>query len=449
MSLFPKKQYAGRILKIASPAIAGMSSQMVVSIIDTAMVGRLGDSSVALAAMGLPIFATWTLTSFFSSLGNGTHILVARRYGQGKFAEAGIVLNNSLLLSFIVGSIFGILGYLYAFEAIDVFSSDNRVSVLAGEYIRYRSIGIPFFLMAVSYRGFFYGIGHTKMFMFSAIVTYLLNIVFNYLLIFGKLGFPQMGIAGAGLASTVGMIGGFLYFVGVTFSPQYRRKYRYYDLPAIAKKYIDPIVRISLPVSFQNVLILVGFLVFVAITGVIGTIEQAATQVVITSLYVSFMPCFGFGIATQTLVGNALGNNNPGEAQQYGIETAKLGTLFTLSIGVLFVAFPDLVLQIITNNDDVINVGRPLLRIAGIAQIAYGSGIIIANALQAAGDTLFVMYLEIVTHWIIFLPVSYVLGVTMGNGIIGSWMALPIYITLYTAFAWVKFMSGSWKTLKV
>src|SRR5512135_1727 len=103
MSLWPDKIYARRILRIAGPAIAGLSSQMIVSIIDTAMVGRLGDSDIALAAMGLGVLATWTLTSFFSSLATGTHILVARRYGEGRYRAAGIVLNNSLLLSFLLG----------------------------------------------------------------------------------------------------------------------------------------------------------------------------------------------------------------------------------------------------------------------------------------------------------------------------------------------------------
>lgn len=449
MSFLPDNRYAGRILKIATPAIAGMSSQMIVSIIDTAMVGRLESSGVALAAMGLGVLATWTLSSFFASLGSGTHIVVARRFGQGKLTDAGIVLNNSLIISFLLGTLFGLAMYFYAFEAIDVFSSDEQVSILAGEYIKYRSIGLPFFLMAVSYRGFFYGIGHTNMFMFSAIITYVFNIIFNYLLIFGTFGFPRMGVAGAGLAASIGMIAGFLFFFVVTFFPEYRKKYRYYDLFAVGLKYIKPIVKISLPVSFQNILILFGFLMFVAITGVIGTIEQAATQVVITSLYISFMPCFGFGIATQTLVGNSLGNNEPSEAHKYGVETAKLGTIFTASVGLIFVFLPDIVLNMITTNDEVINVARPLLQLAGIAQVAYGSGIIISNALQAAGDTLFVMYLEIITHWFIFLPVSYVIGVTFGKGIVGAWMALPIYIAMYTTVAWVKFQSGSWKTLKV
>ena len=449
MSFLPDQKYSNRILKIAAPAIAGMSSQMIVSVIDTAMVGRLEGSEVALAAMGLGVLATWTLTSFFSSLGNGTHILVARRYGQGKYAEAGMVLNNSLILSFLVGTIFGFLGFHYAFQAIDLFSSDPKVSLVAAEYIKYRSIGLPFFLLAVSYRGFFYGIGQTKMFMFSAIITYVLNIAFNYALIFGNFGFPRMGVAGAGIAASIGMIAGFLFFVIVTFFPEYRKKYRYYDFLAFGRKYLEPIVRISLPVSFQNILILFGFLVFVAITGVIGTADQAATQVVITSLYISFMPCFGFGIATQTLVGNALGNNNGDDAYRYGVETAKLGTIFTFVVGCVFVFFPETVLSIITTNRDVIAIARPLLQIAGVAQVAYGSAIIIANALQAAGATLYVMYLEIITHWIIFLPVSFVLGVTFGKGIVGAWMALPIYIALYTTTVWMKFRSGSWKSIKV
>lgn len=426
-----------------------MSSQMIVSIIDTAMVGRLPDTEIALAAMGLGVLATWTLTSFFSSLATGTHILVARRHGEGQYAGAGTVLNNSLLLSFLVGSVFGMIGFLFAYELISPLSSDHQVAVLSGEYIKYRSIGLPFFLLTVSYRGFFFGIGHTKVFMYSAIISYVINILFNYLLIFGNWGFPRMGVGGAGVAASIGMILGFLFFVVVTFFRDYRVKYRYYDFPSLGIKHIFPIVRISLPVSFQNILILFGFLMFVSVTGMIGTLEQASTQVVITSLFLSFMPCFGFGIAAQTLVGNSLGDGQPALAHAYGVETAKLATVFTVTLGIVFVAVPDAVLAIITNNDEVVSVARPVLQLAGIAQIVYGSGIVIAQSLQAAGATLYVMFVEVITHWIIFLPVSYILGVHLGLGIMGAWMALPLYVVSYSLLAWIKFQSGSWKSLKV
>lgn len=449
MSLLPTKPYAKRILKIATPAVAGLSSQMIVSIIDTAMVGRLRNAEVALAAMGLGVLATWTLTAFFSSLATGTHILVARRQGQRKYTEAGIVLNNSLVLAFILGVVFGLLGYYFSYEIISFFSSDDLVARAGGEYMKYRSLGLPFFLLAVSYRGFFYGIGHTKVFMFSAILSYIFNIIFNYFLIFGKGGFPAMGVAGAGLAASIGMLIGFVFFVLVTFLHSYRKKYRYYEVVALGFRYIDPIVRVSLPVSLQNILILFGFLLFVAITGIIGTVEQAATQVVITALFLSFMPCFGLGIAAQTLVGNALGNEQVDEAQRYGFETAKIAVIFTLLLGLIFVFAPELVLKVITLNESVITMATPILQLAGVAQIIYGAGIILAYALQAAGATLYVMYVEVITHWIIFLPLAWFLGVQMELGIFGAWLALPVYIVFYTFLTWYRFQSGTWKKMKL
>jgi multidrug resistance protein, MATE family len=447
MNLLPQKKYSQRILPIATPAIAGLSSQMIVSIIDTGMVGRLMNSEIALAAMGLGVLATWTLTSFFSSLATGTHILVARRFGEGKYAAAGTVLNNSLLVSLILGLLFGGLGWFFSYDFIRLFSSDAHVAHAAGEYMRFRSLGLPFFLLGVSYRGFFYGIGHTNVFMFSAIVSYVFNIIFNYLLIFGSLGFPKMGLAGAGLSASIGMFLGFLFFVFATFLPFYRRRYRYYRNIILGWKHIRKIVHISLPVSFQNILILFGFLIFVAISGIIGTLSQAATQVVITSLFLSFMPCFGFGIAAQTLVGNALGEKKWIDARAYGIETAKLTTIFTLLLGLIFYFIPEFVLHIITTNDTVVHVARPLIRIAGIGQMVYGAGIILANALQAAGATIYVMVIEVLTHWIIFLPMAYFLG--LRYGIIGAWMALPFYILMYTILIYVKFRGDSWMTMKV
>ena len=360
---------------------------------------------------------------------------------------AGVVLDNSLLISFGIGVLFIVLGWKYSYEFIGLFSSDDRVAYEAGLYMKYRALGIPFFLLAVSYRGFFYGIGHTKIFMFSAIVSYFFNIIFNFLLIFGMYGFPKMGLAGAGLAASIGMFLGFIFFLLVTFLPVYRSRYKYYDFFSIGFRHIKKIVQIALPVSFQNILVLLGFLIFVAITGILGTLEQASTQVVITAMFLSFMPCFGFGITAQTRVGNALGEHNPTEAHACGTETAKIATVFTFCVGLLFWFAPDVVLKVITTNHDVINMARPLLKLAGVSQIAYGSGTVLAYALQSAGATVFVMVVEIMTHWILFLPIAYFLG--LRYGIQGAWAGFPIYILAYSLILGFKFRSRSWTKLKV
>ena len=449
MSLLPDRSLSRSVLKISTPAVAGLSSQMVVSVVETAMVGRLENTTVVLAAMGLGLLATWAITSVFSSLSTGTHVIVARRYGEHDYQRTSEALSNSLLLSLLLGVLFGFSGYLAAFPILDFFSSDPAVAEAGTGYMQWRFGGLLFFLVVVSYRGFFNGIGHTKIFMYSAILINSCNILLNYLLIFGALGFPRMGLTGAGASSTISNLIGALFFIAVTFAPQYRKRYRYYRDIGVSWEVIRQIVRISLPVSFQNILILLGFLVFVAITGVIGTKEQAASQVVITALFMSFLPCFGFGIGAQTLVGQSMGTGKLELAKKFGLETSKLATYFTVALGIVFVALPELVIALITNNEEVARTARPVLQIAGAAQIFYAAGIVLAHALQAAGATVFVMIVEVLTHWVVFLPLSYLLGVVLGGGLVGAWLALPVYIVSYTGMIVTKYRRGAWLTMKV
>ena len=449
MRFLPDRKFSKEILHIATPAVAALSSQMIVSIINTGMIGRLENTQVQLAAMGLGFLCTWAVTSMFTSFSTGTQVLTARRHGEANYTEAGEVLNNSLLISLVVGIVFGMVGYAFSYEIIDFFSKDQAVTRVGGAYMKCQFIGLPFFLLIVSYRGFFSGLGHTKVFMFSAIIINFFNIVFSYLFIFGAFGFPKMELAGAGAGSSLSMVLGWLFFIAVTFLGDYRKQYRYYSHFHLSREVIWQIVKMSIPVSLQNIMILLGFLVFVAITGIIGIGAQAASQVVISALFISMMPCFGFGMAGQTLVGQSLGKGDLRLAQRYGYETAKLGTIFTIIVGIVFVLVPDAVLVIITTNEEIIGAARPVLQIAGVAQIFYAAGIILANAIQAGGSTVFVMYVEVLTHWIIFLPLTYLLGVYLGFGIVGAWLALPVYIIAYTVLNFMKFRSMSWVKVKL
>lgn len=442
--LLPVNNFYKKILHIALPAIAGLSTQMIVSLVDTAMVGRLSEATYALAAMGIGVLATWALISFFSSLATGTHVIVARRFGQKDFIECGNTLNNSLLISLSIGIIVAAIGAFFAKPISDLFASDDQVAHYASEYIFYRFLGIPFFLISVSYRGFYFGISKTKIFMISGIITNLLNIIFNYIFIFGNFGMPRMGLAGAGLGSTLASSFDFFFYTAIMLLPSYRNKFKNFKNIKIDWEVIKAIWKISIPVSLQNVFILIGFLIFVAITGIIGTQEQAATQATISTLFISFLPCFGFGIAVQTLVGNNLGAKKFHLAKIYGIETAKVATIYTLALGIFFIFLPQYVLLIITNDNSIIETAKPALRIAGFAQIFYAIGVVLANALQAAGKMLFVMKAEVITNLFILVPLSYLLGVVLGYGLKGAWLAMPVYIIIYSALILYKYISKDW-----
>ena len=450
MNLLPVNNYYKKILQVALPAIAGLSTQMVVSLVDSAMVGRLEEATYALAAMGIGVLATWALISFFSSLATGIHVIVARKFGQGDYTACGNTLNNSLLVAVVLGTVVASIGIFFAFDISSFFASDPTVAEYASEYIFYRFLGIPLFLISVSYRGFYFGISKTKIFMISGLVTNLLNIIFNYIFIYGTLGFPKMGLAGAGLGSTLATSFDLFFYTFIILLPAYRNKFRNFYNFRFDWQIIKAIFRISLPVSFQNIFILLGFLIFVAITGIIGIKEQAATQVVISTLFISFLPCFGFGIAVQTLVGNNLGAGKYNLAKIYGFETAKIATLYTFFLGIIFMTIPKVVILLITTDQEIIEAAAPALRIAGFAQIFYAVGVVLANGLQAAGRTFFVMKAEVVANLIIFVPISYLLGVTFEFGLLGAWLALPVYIIIYSITIFLKFNSKEWyKQLRI
>ena len=444
MNLLPVNNYYKKILKLALPAIAGLSTQMVVSLVDTAMVGRLDEAQYALAAMGLGVLATWALISFFSSLATGTHVIVARKFGEGDYKGCALALNNSLLLGFCIGCIVAIIGVLASNDITHFFAADKTVGDLASQYIFYRFLGIPFFLISVAYRGFFFGISKTKIFMVSGIVTNLLNIFFNTVFIYGNLGMPRMGLAGAGLASSLATLFDFFYYLTIILLPNYRHLYQNFKNFKFDKAVIKAIYKISVPVSLQNVFILIGFLLFVTITGLIGVHEQAATQAIISTLFISFLPCFGFGIAAQTLVGNNLGSGQFTRAKIYGFETAKIATYYTLALGLIYIFLPNIVLLLITTDQTIIEVAKPALRIAGFAQIFYATGVVLANGLQSAGRTFFVMKAEVITNIFIFVPLAYLFGVYLHLGLDWAWVALPVYIIIYSIIILLKFRKGDW-----
>jgi len=440
--ILPDKKYIRNITKIALPAIAGLSTQMVLSLVDAAMVGRLDHPEYTLAAMGIGVLATWAIVSFFSSLATGTHVLTANAFGEKKFHHIGEILQNSIYIGFIIGLLVTCFGVVGSEQFAQLFAKDPNVGKLAGEFIFFRLLGLPLFLITVSYRGFYFGIGNTKIFMISGILSNLLNIVFNYILIYGEFGLPKMGVAGAGLGSTLATLFDASFYFIISLTSAYRPKYELYKKINFSKQIIRSLYKISLPVSFQNVFILIGFLSFISITGLVGLREQAASQAIVSVLFISFLPCFGFGIAAQTLAGNNFGANNFTLAKKYSIETAKIATLYTLSLAFIFVFVPQYLLNLITNEQPIIQTAVPAMRVAGVAQIFYAVGIVLANSLQAAGKSMFVMMSEIIANLLIFVPVAYLLGVHFGFGIVGAWLGLPIYIITYASIIFIKFKFG-------
>ena len=436
-----------RVVRLAYPVALGMLSITLLSVVDTAMLGRLG--AAPLAAAGIAGVGYFAVVFSLSGIGIGVQTLTSRRFGEENYTRCGEVLTAGLVLGlagglpFVVAS--GYLGPLLA----PILSQDSQVSALGGTYLHYRFLGAGFLFLNQIYRGFFNGVGDTKQQMISAILVTATNILLDYLLIFGHAGFPRLGIAGAAIASTIATAVGTVYFAGMSLSSRYRARFRPYHQIVRARTWLRPILSLSLPVIGQRFLSGGSFFAFFSIVSRIGTLELAASNVIRSVLGLSIMPAFGIAVAAATLVGQNLGAKKPESAERFAWEASKLTAYLMGGIGLLFVAFPQWIFLIYTNDPAVIALGRLPLILLGATQALGGVGIVLSQALQGAGNTRFVMVAEFIVCAFFYLPTAYFLGLFLKLGIVGAWLGeLSYWMGLAVVMSW-KFRQGTWKSIKV
>ena len=447
MRIWLKKDLSAEVWKLAGPVVVGMISQTLMNVVDTAMVGRLG--AVALAATGLGGLLSWMVLGTLGGLATGVQAISARRYGEGDPLAAGKVLDNGIFIALVVGSVCSLLFSWGMSRIFFIFTEDPAVVVAGSGYISYRLLsGLPFMLMS-AYRGFFNGIGKTKPYMRVVIVANMINVALNYALIFGKFGFPRMEAPGAGLATSIANIIGVVYFIIIAVKYKHRRQFRYHHPANCDLTVCRSIINLALPAGMQVLLSMIGYAAFIAIVARIGTIELATTNVCITIWSVAFLPGVGIGVAAAALIGQKLGEKKPDKAEAYGWESVRLGMIVMGIIGLSFLAVPDLIFRIFTDNPAVIAAGRIPLRILGLIQIFDATGMVLSQALQGAGMNRWVLIVEIITNWGFFVPCTAAVVFLFGWGLNAAWLVMACYLIIFGATVTIKFAGGKWKEVKL
>lgn len=446
INIFYDREYTPRILKLAFPVLLSMLSITVLINVDVMMVGRLGKEAVAATGLGGWVYLVVILT--LSAIEVGTQVLVARRFGEKRLDECGRLTTIAMVISLTVGS--GVLVLLFPVGHYLVHSIDVTVQELGVVYLRIRLLALPFSMSAFALRGFFYGIGNSVIPMITEIVINSLNIILNYILIFGKLGFPVLGVKGAALASFISTVIGFFILLGVILGRHYRKLYRF---PAPIRKGIRRTGRdlfiISYPVFIQSFFIHLGFYLFLVINDLISVQAVAASNIAMSILCISFFPAFSFGIAAATLIGQKLGERRPEEAERYGWLCLGPGLIIMAIAGLVFILFGRELMSLYIQNPEVIELGAKALFLVGWFEVFDAIGIILSRGLQGAGLTRYVMQAEIAVNWLIFLPLAYILGVILGLGIVGTWVAMIAYILVFAWLMLKKFLSNDWKSFNI
>lgn len=435
------------IMALALPAMIENILQVLIGVVDTYFIGKIGTE--AIAGVGVTNLIMNIYIAFFLALGVGTTAIVSRNIGGDNIENANDAVKQSIIMALGIGIVFGIINFVFSKKILLVLGAEERVLKYALPY--FLSVAVPsvFLCLMLVLSSSLRGAGDTKTPMKIAFVTNLINIVLDYILIFGIFGFNGLGILGAGIATTISRIVGVILLLKQINNNKTKIHIKIIDKWHIDKAILKSITKIGFPAALEKLIMRFGQLVYGGMIIKIGTEAYAAHNIAGTIETFSYLPGMGFGIAAATLVGQNLGAKKTSEAQSIGMTSYFLATGFMVVVSAVFYIFAPYLAGLFSEDLVVIDLVVKVLRIIALFQPFLSVTLVITSALQGAGDTKFPMYSTFIGIWGIRVLGVYILGMKLKWGLVGVWIAYALDVTVRGIILMIRFMKGKWKEIEI
>ena len=442
-----------QVLKIAFPLILSSSAFTLQMFVDRVFLMWYDRDAMSGAMMGGIL--NFVFFSFFLGTATYANTFVSQYNGANRKGRIGPAVWQSTYFSVIAGLIMA---------SITLF--DKNIIALVGHppviahyelvYFRILNIGAMTGLVDSSLSCFLTGRGKTWTVLWVNVVKTAVNVVLDYVMIFGKFGFPQWGIGGAAIATVISSIVGCVIYFVIFILPANRRNYGSVIFKADIELF-GRLMKYGVPSGVQFMLDILGFSLFIVFVGRIDPVSFAATSMAFQINSLAFMPMIGFGIATSVLVGNAIGADKPQIAQKSTFSAAYItfGYMIVVAIGYLLVPklfmLPFEARASVEQMEAMRPIVKTLLMFVAFYCIFDTGNIIFSAALKGAGDTRFVMWVSILLNWLIMVIPSW-LAVTFLKGnarLYAAWVALTGYVCALAILFLLRFLTGKWETMRV
>jgi putative MATE family efflux protein len=436
------------VIRLAWPVVIQQFSFATLQLVDTFLVGHLGED--ALAGVGLASILFWFPLSGMFAIGIGATAVVARNVGAGNPERAAHTLRSAQLLSIIWGIGIGIVFFAAADPLMTVMGAEPVAKDKGVEYMQAAAFGLPFFSLVFASTACLQGAGDTRSPMLVMVVVNIVNGILSWLLINGPGPFPEYGVRGSALGYTGAAMFGALAVVAWLAQPgsAIRMPLRANPL-AIDRQETRRILNVGLPSGAEQLQFQLSFLLYTRIIATLGTTALAAHQVALRIEGLTFLPGFALGVAATTLVGQGLGAQRPDLAEKAAISAGRIAFVMMAAMGVTLMVFGGPITRLFINDDDVVDIGRKLLLIFGVALPALSVSLSLGGALRGAGDTRAVLAIMSIGVWVVRLAPAYLLAVVVGLGVPGAWMAAVADINTRAFLMFLRFRQGKWKSIKV
>jgi MATE family multidrug resistance protein len=440
------------ILALAFPLILSTGAMSIQEFVDRMFLTWYSPASIAAATpAGILHFA---LLSFFLGTAGYTSTFVAQYFGARRWGRIGPVLAQGLWVA-LIGGLAQLLLVPLAPAIFTFIGHPEAVRVLETDYFRILCAGAFFPIASSSLAGFFSGRGRPWPVMVVHAAATAVNVLFNYALIFGNFGFPELGIRGAGISTVLSGCFSFVMFLLIIRRGRDARRYEVRGLFRFNRELFWRLLRFGLPNGGQFFLDMFGFTVFILLVGRLGTEQLAATNIALNINMLAFMPMLGLGIAVSVLVGQYLGADDPERAERSVYAGAAVSFVYMGTIAAAYLLIPGVFVSIFTARGDAAayaGIGPTavvLLRFVALYSLFDTMNIVFASGIKGAGDTRFVMiYLLCLSVGVLIIP-SYVALVVFRAGLTTAWVIVTVYISVMGFGFLFRFLGGRWKSMRV
>jgi putative MATE family efflux protein len=418
-----------------------------VGVADMIMVGRLGPA--AIAAVGLsnqPMFFTLAV---FQALNVGTTALVARFIGAGDNSEANRAAEQSFLVTLLIAVVLSVISYSATPWIIGAMGAEPDAKPLGIAYLQVVSLGIVFTAVSMCLTSALRGAGNTKTPMKINIMTNIINCVGNYVLIYGKLGLPAYGVAGAAMATTLSRVVACIAFLSVVLSKNSEIRLSAVRSYRVRLDLLQKTLQIGFPSAIEQFILRGGQLTYVRIVAGLGTVVLASHQIGMNILSLSFMPGMAFSIAATTLVGQELGAGRPLVAEKSAAETRRMGMIVSGTMAAVLFFGGARIASLYTSDPVVIKQAAMVLRVIGLVQPAQSTQFILAGGLRGAGDTKWPLYSTFIGVWGVRVLMGYIFVTVFHLGLLGAWMGMALDQLIRSSVIYTRFRKGDWKAVTV
>lgn len=415
-------------LSLALPVMLSQVGQVVVQLCDNAMVGHLGALSLAAVSFGGAVFVIFLF--FGTGISMGLTPLVGEMYARHDYRTSARLFQNALVLNSVVGILLFAVLQMFG-QCLGLMGQSEEVVAEAAPYYNYLAWSIIPFMIFAAFKQFLEGVGNTITGMVVVLTANAINILFNYLLIYGHGGFPAMGAAGAGLATLISRICMplfvLIYFIRV---PSLRRYFRFFTWIAQGWRMTRRLLAVGLPISMQMVLEVSAFALTLIMMGWIGTVEQAAHQVVLSISNIVYMIIVGISSATTIMVSHRYGVGDYRGLRRAATASWHLGLVANGLTMTFFILFRHWLPLMFTSDEAVLAVAAQLFVMAAIYQIPDGLQTIALGVLRGMQDVRVTMNYAFVAYIVINLPVGYLCAFTLRLGAPGLWIGFIVGLTV-------------------